>query len=142
MNPDQLLADQLAAYGVTLEELREKIFFHNGGDLMDRGPYGVKVFRRSRELIRAGLSSFVVGNHDIWEALNLWGTHLPWYDNFNFYGYSDSYDQENPALRVEKLVEHYHQTKPETRTKSWWARKLKEFTDFHEKQQKEAGQIL
>jgi len=142
LNPDKSLADQLALFNVTLENLRDLLFVNNIGDLMDRGPFGVKVFRRSRELIRAGLSFFVAGNHDLWEALNLWGIHLPWYEGFNFYSYSDSYDQADPDLEVNHLLKKYHQLVPQTRTKSWWAQKLKEFTDFHQAQQKSRWNAL
>lgn len=136
LNPDKTLAEQLAAQGVSIENLKDEIFFHNLGDLMDRGPFGVKVYRRSDELIRLGFSDFIVGNHCLWMALNLWGIHLPWYEGYNFYGYSDEYDKSNKYPKVDNLLRDKHRNMEETKTKDWWAFKLYEFTKFQENKQK------
>ena len=136
LNSDKPLEEQLSFYEVDLQNNFDgRLYFHNLGDLMDRGPYGVKVFRRSLELINAGLSDFVIGNHDFWEFMNLQAFHLPWYQNYNFYDYTDSYNAQYGP--VEKLVEQYHQDEPATRTKTWWAEKLAEYTAFHEQKQKD-----
>ena len=119
LDSDKGINEQLSGFGVRLEDLKGKLYFHNLGDLMDRGPYGVKVFRRSKELIDAGISDFIIGNHDLWESLNLWAFHLPWYHGYNFYGYSDSYDQKNPDLSVTKLVNDYRPLQPETNQPFW-----------------------
>lgn len=128
------LEAQLRPHGISLTDLRGKLYFHNLGDLMDRGPYGVRVYQRSKELIQAGLSDFVIGNHDLWEFMNLQAFHLPWYEGYNFYGYSDRYDKSYG--QIQDLVKRYHQESPETREKIGWVEKLAEFNDFHNQQQK------
>lgn len=137
LDPDRPLEEQLSEAGIGMDDLHGKVYFHNLGDLMDRGAYGIKVFRRSMQLIKAGLADFVIGNHDLWPMMNLWGMHLPWYDGFNFYDYSDDYDKGNNEMKIDRLVRAYHKRDPQTRTKSWWAQKLYKFTRFHENEQKE-----
>ncbi len=132
LNPSKALQDQLAVHGVTFDDLRRKIYLHNLGDLMDRGPYGVKVFHRSAELIDAGLSDFIPGNHDLWMFMNLQGFHLPFYEGYNFYG-----DRE-----AEAIADRYRKEIPEAKAKTWWAEHLAEFTAFHEKRQKEFWDTL
>lgn len=127
-------AELLSYLGISVEEAQEKIRFHNLGDLMDRGEYGVKVYRRSKELIELGLSDFIIGNHDLWEFLNLQGYHLPFYEGFNFYGYTDAYDETLGNVR--DLVRAAQESDPDTRSASWWAEKLFEYNDFHAKKQK------
>lgn len=141
LDANKSLSEQLALYGINLsDDFDGKLYFHNLGDFMDRGQYGIKIFRRSLELINVGLSDFVIGNHDFWEFMNLQGFHLPWYANYNFYGYSDAYDSQHG--NVATLVESSHKENPETRTKSWWADRLADFTEYHNQQQKEKWHVL
>jgi hypothetical protein len=132
LDPNKSLAEQ----GIHLQDFVGELFVHDLGDFMDRGPFGVKVFYRSKELIDAGLSDFVIGNHDQWMFMNLIGLHLPYYDNFEFYGYKDSYDSKRGGGDVRFLLTQKHAEDPETRKPMWWAHKLAEFRRFHEDQQK------
>lgn len=135
IDPVLSLDEQLTPYGITLESLKGKIFFHNIGDFMDRGPFGIRVFRRSRELVAAGISDFIAGNHDLLVLKSVMGFHLPFYEGFQFYGYSDDYDGSHGT--VQELVKKFHETNPsEALNKLWWARHLKEYEEFHMNQQK------
>jgi hypothetical protein len=125
LDPEQTLAAQLAANGVRLDDFRGQLFFHNAGDLVDRGPRGLALFKRSREMIAAGLMDFVIGNHDFWMMLNLQGFHLPFYDNYAFYGYRDGYDARHG--RVDELLARQLRN-AEIRSPDWWEAKLAEFT--------------
>ncbi|MFB0936106.1 MAG: hypothetical protein QMB52_10055 [Propionivibrio sp.] len=133
LDPDRSLAEQLAGHGVRLDDFRGRIFFHNGGDLVDRGPRGLAILKRTQELMAAGLMDFVIGNHDLWMFLNLQGVHLPSYPNFNFYGYRDTYDAQYG--RVEDVVAAQLR-EAEFRSPEWWERKLAEFTVRQLKEQK------
>ncbi|MBI3316697.1 MAG: hypothetical protein HYZ85_01660 [Candidatus Omnitrophica bacterium] len=129
------LEEQLSYHGISLnDDFDGKLFFENLGDFMDRGPKGIRVFERSMELRDAGLSEIVLGNHDIYIMLNLMGFHLPWYEGYNFYGYSDVYD--NKYGNIQEQVRHFRETHRETRTAEWWAERLAEFRAFHDQQQK------
>ena len=130
---DKTLAEQLASCALRLDDFRGQVFFHNNGDLIDRGPRGLAVFKRSKELIEAGLMDFVIGNHDFWMFLNLQGLHLPYYDNFRFYDYRDDYDARYG--RVDEIVKNQLQN-AELRTPEWWAQKIAEFTVRKDKEQK------
>ena len=130
---DKTLAEQLSAYALRLDDFRGQIFFHNNGDLIDRGPRGLTVFKRTKELIEAGLMDFVIGNHDFWMFLNLQGLHLPYYDNFRFYGYRDDYDGRYG--RVDEIVKNQLHN-AEQRTPEWWAQKIAEFSVRKDKEQK------
>ncbi|MDE2028710.1 MAG: metallophosphoesterase, partial [Candidatus Omnitrophica bacterium] len=136
LDPDKTLAEQLAPLGINLADFKGQLFIHNLGDFMDRGPYGVKVFFRSKELIDSGLSDFVIGNHDQWMFMNLIGLHLPYYDNFEFYGYKDSYDAKKGGGDVRFLLAQKHKEDPDTRLRSWWAQKLAEHRKFYENLQR------
>ena len=135
LDPDKTLDEQLVPLGVSLEGLKGKIFFHNLGDFKDRGPYGIKILNRSRELIDAGLSDFIVGNHDLWTMMNLLGLHIPWYRGFQFYGYKDSYDAEHG--NIADVVARYHDSNPGTLDRTWWAEKLAEYEAYQAVQQKD-----
>lgn len=135
LNPDKTLDEQLVPHGVSLEGLKGKIFFHNLGDFKDRGPYGIKILNRSRELIDAGLSDFIVGNHDLWTMMNLLGIHIPWYRGFQFYGYRDSYDAEHG--NIADVVAAQHDSNPETLTRTWWASRLAEYEAYQTAKQKD-----
>ena len=133
LDPDRSLTAQFTDYGIRLDDFRGRIFFHNGGDLVDRGPRGLAILKRSQELMAAGLMDFVIGNHDLWMFLNLQGVHLPSYGNFNFYGYRDAYDAQYG--RIADVVAS-HQQEAEVRSPGWWERKLAEFTVRQAKEQK------
>jgi hypothetical protein len=120
------LAPQLDANGVRLADFRGQLFFHNLGDLIDRGPRGVAVYRRTRELTDAKLADFIIGNHDFWMFMNLQGLHLPFYAGFNFYGYGDEFDARYG--RVEQVVASRRDTMAEASQADWWARKFAELT--------------
>ena len=127
------LAEQLAAHGVALADFRGQIFFHNAGDLVDRGPHGLALFKRTRELIAAGLMDFVIGNHDFWMLLNLQGFHLPFYDGYRLYGYQDGYDSRYG--RVDAVLARQRQL-GEASSPQWWEARLAEFTLRQLQQQK------
>ena len=130
LNPYKNLEEQLLTAGITPQELKGKIHFANIGDLMDRGPFGIKVYRWSKELIEAGLADFIPGNHDQYVMLNLWGVHLPWYDQFEFYGYKDEYDAQygNVADLVKK---HHALENTPWQHKIYWAQLLYEYNAFY-----------
>lgn len=132
--------DQLEQYGVTPEMLEGKVFYHNLGDIPDRGGDALEVGNLSEDLIESGLSDFIIGNHDLWAFLNLYGFHLPWYEGFKFYGYSDPYDKADLGLSVDKLVRDAHAKKSETfgeGAKTWWAKRLAEYIAYYGKLQKD-----
>ena len=133
------LAKQLPQ-DLRLDDFKGKLFFHNLGDFIDRGPRGLAVFKRAKELMDAGLSDYVIGNHDFWMFLNLQGFHLPWYKGFNFYGYSDSYD--GTEGRVDELVARHRQEDPDVATMAWWQTKLAAFTTYQMARQKDAWQAV
>jgi hypothetical protein len=143
LNPDKTLSEQ----GIDLRALRGKIFFQNLGDFMDRGPYGVKIYNRSKELIDAKLSDFVVGNHDLWEFLHLQGFHLPWYPGYNLYGYKDSYDAkfregDDPRYGdVKDLLKRKHDDPSDAVAKSrfWWAKVVADYVLSQQEKQKKKG---
>ena len=132
LDPDQPIAKQFKKLGIKLADFKGQLLFENLGDFMDRGPFGVKVFYRSKQLINAGLSDFVIGNHDQWMFMNLIGLHLPYYDNFEFYGYKDSYDTQKGGGDVRFLLRQKHLENPETRKAGWWAKKLAEHRQYYE----------
>lgn len=132
-DPARSLAEQLAAHGVALADFRGQIFFHNAGDLVDRGPHGLALFKRSRELIDAGLMDLVIGNHDFWMLLNLQGFHLPFYDGYRLYDYRDAYDSRDG--RVDAVLAN-HQRQGEAGSPQWWEARLAEFTLRQLQQQK------
>lgn len=138
LDPDKGLQEQLQKYGVTLDYLRDKLFVHNLGDFMDRGPFGIKVFNRSVELIRAKISDFVMGNHDFWMWMNLMAKHLPWYEGYNHHDYSDSYDASHGTVQdlTSKWLKENKELSDQDK-KIWWAEKLAAHREFHEKKQKE-----
>lgn len=128
--PDEKYEVQLQSIGLSLANFKRQIFFHNLGDFMDRGPYGIRIFEHSVELIEAELSDFVIGNHDHWMFMNLLGFHLPWYDRFNFYGYKDRYDASHG--NIEDLLTLYRNQNSKLLSPNWWAEKLAEYT-LHQK---------
>ena len=132
--PDQPLAPQLEAVGVRFADFRGQVFFHNLGDLVDRGPHGVGAYQRTRELMDAGLMDFVIGNHDFWMFMNLQGMHLPSYAGFRFYDYRDEFDERHG--RVEDVVNAQRQASVEAKVPDWWARRFAEITLRHEADQK------
>ena len=127
------LEEQLAAHGVHLADFRGQLFFHNAGDLVDRGPRGLALFKRTRELIDAGLMDFVIGNHDFWMLLNLQGFHLPFYDGYRLYDYRDAYDSRDG--RVDAVLASQRQ-RGEASSPQWWEARLAEFTLRQLQQQK------
>ena len=133
-DPEQALAPQVEAQGVRLADFRGQIFFHNLGDLVDRGPHGVGAYRRTKELMDAGLMDFVIGNHDFWMFMNLQGLHLPSYSGFRFYDYRDEFDARYG--RVEDVVNAHRQASVEAKVPDWWARRFAEITLRHEADQK------
>ena len=133
-DPEQPLAPQLAERGTPLESFRGQIYFHNLGDLVDRGPRGLAVYRRTRELMDAGLMDFVIGNHDFWMFMNLQGLHLPSYPGFHFYAYRDEFDARYG--RVEDVVAAQRKATAEANVPDWWARRFAEITLRHNAEQK------
>ena len=130
-DPLASMLDAIASHGIDIDrEIRPRMQFQNLGDLVDRGPDGLKVIRRSIELVNAGLSSFVIGNHDLYMLMSLLGFHLPWYDEFEFYGYEDQYGS------LKTLIEEKHRDSPETKDKNWWTRQLDEYMKYQKAQQK------
>jgi hypothetical protein len=133
-DPDQALEAQLAARGAKLADFRGQLYVHNLGDLIDRGPRGIAVYRRTRELMDAGLMDFVIGNHDFWMFMNLQGLHLPFYAGFDFYDYRDEFDARHG--RIDEVVTAQRQAVADAGTPDWWARKFAELTLRHEADQK------
>ncbi len=131
-SPDVPYERQLNAIGKSLNDFKGEIFFHNLGDLLDRGPNGLQVFEHSEELINFGLSDFVMGNHDLWAYMNLKGLHLPWYETFNFYGYIDEFDAHFGNVKDLAI----QQTNSGGLQPAWWAKKWAEFTSYQQARQK------
>ncbi len=147
LDPDKTMNEQFAPFGFQLEDLKDRIFFHNLGDLMDRGPYGVKVYWRSKELLEAGISDFVMGNHDLWMLMNLMAYHLPWGPHFDFKAgtdteYSDKYDDDYGTVR--EAVEHHNHAwrDGDESLIAWWAERLAEFTNEQRDIQKKKWSAL
>ena len=125
--PQQSIREQLRAQGVDLEKIKLKLYLL--GDLLDRGPNGIKVFKATRELVDAGVGRYVTGNHDLWAFLNLMGFHLPVYKGYNLYGHKGS----------QKLVDAHWNEIPEQERLGWWTDKLAE---YNESQKKLQGEIF
>ncbi len=136
LDPNKTIDEQFNQFEIKLSDFRKQLFIHNLGDFVDRGPFGIKVLLRSKELIEANISDFIIGNHDQWMFMNLIGMHLPFYDGFEFYGYKDSYGAQKGGGDVRFLLQQLHKDKPDTRKLSWWAKELYEFREFHQTQQK------
>jgi len=126
------LHEQYGKAGIYFDRLiKNRLFIFNLGDLMDRGPNGIAVYLRSKQLIDAGISSLIVGNHCLWMAMNLWGIHLPTYMGYAFYGYQDKWG--DVAAFHHRMITR----QDELRLPEWWAEKLAVFTEYHRRRQKE-----
>ncbi len=123
------IASQLQSYGISLSDFKGKLFFKNLGDLMDRGDAGVQVFRHVKELVLAGLSSCVTGNHDVMEMLGAAGYHLPFYEGYETYGYRDRWGA------VAELVAEHRAHEPEPHQAKWWAERLADYQQYQDQQQ-------
>lgn len=127
LDPNKSLADQ----GIHAVALLGKLQLQNQGDLMDRGPFGLKVTRRSRELVEmGGLSTFVMGNHDLWAMLGLMGFQYPFYEGYNFHGYRDE-DGD-----VAEFVGQQRASDGELSSPSWWAPRMDGYVRHHRERQK------
>jgi hypothetical protein len=133
LDPDAPLNEQLLTLGLRSADILDHLYFQNLGDLMDRGPSGIKVYRRARQLIKMGLSDFVIGNHDLWMFMSLRGIHLPSYKNFNFHGYRDEYDRHHG--KVDELVATAQETQIEPKRPRWWAEKFYTLTQDYDELQ-------
>ncbi|MBU2266278.1 MAG: metallophosphoesterase, partial [Candidatus Omnitrophica bacterium] len=125
------IEEQLKAQGLSLKTMRGAIYLN--GDILDRGPYGIKSFNIVKELLETAPDRvfYVSGNHDFWTFGNLLGMHLPWYKGFNFYG-----DKE-----AEALIAQYRKTESVLFDSFpaflYWTERLAEFNDEQNKFQKE-----
>ncbi|MDD5020581.1 MAG: metallophosphoesterase [Endomicrobiaceae bacterium] len=52
------------------------------GDILDRGPKQVETFMFVKKLAESGRVKYVIGNHDLFASMNLFGMHLPITDKF------------------------------------------------------------
>lgn len=52
------------------------------GDILDRGPKQIETFMFIKKLAESGRVRYVVGNHDLFASMNLFGMHLPITDQF------------------------------------------------------------
>ncbi len=135
VNHNRRLFDQLKAFGITPDDLKGKLYFQELGDPMDRGPDGVAVWERAKELVEVGLSGEITGNHNLMVFLNLAGIHLPFYEGYNFYDYSDAYDSTDG--KIQELVRQFHsQNSKDAKNKTWWAERLAQFMEYHQDRQK------
>ena len=116
--PEKSIQKQLKEQNVDIQKIDLNI--HLLGDLLDRGPYGIKCFKVAEELVNLGIAKLITGNHDLWAFLNLLDFHLPVYNGYNFYGHKES----------EKLVqEHWNDEEIAKDRMFWWAEKLVEYND-------------
>ncbi|MFH1876885.1 MAG: metallophosphoesterase, partial [Candidatus Omnitrophota bacterium] len=131
LNTELSVEEQLQAQGLSLKTIKGALYLN--GDLLDRGPYGMKCFNTVKELLETAPDRvfYVSGNHDFWAFGNLLGIHLPWYQGFNFYG-----DKE-----AEGLIDAHRRTEPglfdDFKGFLWWTERLAEFNDDQNKFQKE-----
>lgn len=127
------IAEQLGA-GLTLEDFKGGLIFENIGDLMDRGPHGIKVSWRTMELFNAGLSTFIPGNHDIMFMLSMMGYHLPYYRGYNFYGNGGIAE-----LVESKKAESSHIIPNPESDPLLWAERVKEFVEYQKRNKRIIG---
>lgn len=52
------------------------------GDILDRGPKQIETFMFIKKLSESGRVRYVIGNHDLFASMNLFGMHLPITDKF------------------------------------------------------------
>lgn len=71
-----------------------------GGDMVDRGGGQLKTLDLMAHIAKAGKLRFVMGNHDIWCAMNIQGIHLPYYRTYQGIdaGYEDMYGNVKELL--------------------------------------------
>lgn len=140
LDPGKPIGVQLARQSVDLSVMNAALYID--GDILDRGPNGLKCFLMCRELKRLAPDKifFTDGNHDEMAKNNLKGAHLPWYKGYDFKG-----DKE-----AEKLIEQRRASNPEYfdsfEAFLTWTGWLAEFNEEQEKFQKEflggrAGEI-
>ncbi|MBL7108252.1 MAG: class II fructose-bisphosphate aldolase [Candidatus Cloacimonetes bacterium] len=124
--PEKSIQKQLQEQNVDIQKIDLKI--HLLGDLLDRGPYGIKCFKIAEELVNLGIAKLITGNHDLWAFLNLLEFHLPVYKGYDFYGNTES----------EKLVKkHWNDEEIAKDRMRWWAEKLVEYNDSQKKFEKD-----
>ncbi|OGX09455.1 MAG: phosphoglycerate kinase, partial [Omnitrophica WOR_2 bacterium GWA2_53_43] len=132
LDPNRTIEEQLAAQGLSFKDIKGQIIL--GGDILDRGKHGIKIFYLIKELVEKGEGKvvYVTGNHDFWAFANLLGMHLPWYKGFHFYG----------DAGAENLIARYRQTNPELfdtpESILWWTERLAEHNADQDAYQKKA----
>ena len=132
LDPNRTIGGQLAAQGLSFKDIKGQIIL--GGDILDRGKHGIKIFLFIKELVEKGEGKvvYVTGNHDFWAFANLLGMHLPWYKGFHFYGDTEA----------ENRIARYRQTNPELfdtpESILWWTERLAEHNADQDAYQKKA----
>ncbi len=132
LDPNRTIEEQLTAQGLSFKDIKGQIIL--GGDILDRGKHGIKIFLLIKELVEKGEGKIVsvTGNHDFWAFANLLGLHIPWYKGFHFYGDTEA----------ENLIARYRQASPELfdtpESVSWWTQRLAEHNADQDAYQKKA----
>ncbi|MHB9155162.1 MAG: metallophosphoesterase, partial [Endomicrobiales bacterium] len=133
LDPGKTLAEQ----GITRQSVPhlDRIFIL--GDLLDRGPEGMKVIRLVQELVDSGIGQYVTGNHDLFAFMNLLGLHLPWYSGYrgippDYRGYGVTEADGN----IVRLLEAKRAANPfQVNDINLWAQKLSQYMAFADQHQ-------
>jgi|GEM_PF-6491190 len=142
LDPAVPIEQQMNSQGLSLKTMKGAIYFN--GDLLDRGPEGIKCFLMVKELVEVAPDrvQYNSGNHDLWAFLNLMGFHLPWYEGYNFYentGEDTAVAKEAAAAAM--AVKLHSITEPRffnsVSALNYWTKRLAEYNklqaEFHKK---------
>lgn len=113
------------------------------GDILDRGPKQIETFMFIKKLSESGRVKYVVGNHDLFAAMNLFGMHLP--VNNKFKGIPRNYEIPAGYIGKDKLniYEEWYRRVSDMRDISrakdslYWLQVFSQRTEYSKKRQSE-----
>jgi len=112
------------------------------GDILDRGPKQIETFMFIKRLSETGRVKYVLGNHDLFASMNLFGMHLPISEKFK--GIPQDYDIPEGYLGKNKvnIYGQWHERVANVRDLSrskdiaYWLEVFSERSDYSKQRQK------
>lgn len=112
------------------------------GDILDRGPKQIETFMFIKRLSETGRVKYVLGNHDLFASMNLFGMHLPISEKFK--GIPQDYDipagylGKNKANIYSQWYERVTNARDLSRSKdiAYWLEVFSERSDYSKQRQK------